>query len=254
MSRGQVLKFLFSLALVRHPDTHCTAITHHYVWSEKTQEDLVTFCQHLKGCHRVEGTDEICILRGQNEAIWVECTGRQIYTQYKELFSNNHSEGSGQSPGLQITVFPIYLHLYNVASLELAAKVIFLSVCLQPVWIQSDSSRGEFRPKILSSHLSRPLPSRALWALAVLPLRVRCKLASYGKGQKAQGKPGRLEEVVNVGLGVESTGRVTTEVQGAGLSRYIPRNQSAPRSEVKAILGPGLRDRGRTKRRSCQKK
>lgn len=108
--------------------------------------------------------------------------------------------------------------------------------------------------RFLSSHLSRPLPSRALWALAVLPLRVRCKLASYGKAQKAQGKPGRLEEVVNVGLSVESTGRVTTEAQEAGLSRYIPRNQSAPRMEVKAILGPGLRDRGRAKRRSCQKK
>lgn len=29
-----------------------------------------------------------------------------------------------------------------------AAKVILLCVCLQSVWIQNDSSRGEFRPKI----------------------------------------------------------------------------------------------------------
>lgn len=67
MSRGQFLKFLFSLVLARHPDAHCTATPCHCVWFEKAQEDLVTFRQYLKGCQEVEGTDEICKLEGPNE-------------------------------------------------------------------------------------------------------------------------------------------------------------------------------------------
>lgn len=59
---------------------------------------------------------------------------------------------------------------------------------------------------------------------------------------------------MDASLAIESIGSVTTNSQGVGLSRNIPRNHSAPKNEVKAVRGPGLRDRSRAKRRSYQKK